>query len=200
MHKFGPLTVMIKNLSKRLSMHINVVESWRHFAAETSSNLIDKFGDMYVLCIQNGSKPEPTATFISNNLFKVLTIRKRRMSIASSFVGVLYGIMVSLSVTLYITIGIVQFMGRMMSDLAVQNPDFVSGGFLNTIFSASYSTQGIEYMAFAVLFTHALLSSLMLPMLKGGHLASSVVHFVALLWIGSVAAYVAGIMVGGLMG
>jgi flagellar protein FlaJ len=200
MHKFGPLTPMITNLSRRLAMHINVAESWRHFAAETSSNLIDKFGEMYVLCIQNGSKPEATSTFISNNMFKVLTIRKRRGSIASSFIGVLYGIMVSLSVTLYITIGIVRYMGTMMSELAVQNPDFVSGGFLTTIFSASYSTTGIELMAFSVLFTHALLSSLMLPMLKGGHLAGSVVHFVALMWIGSVSSYLADILIGGLMG
>ena len=88
MHKFGPLTPMITNLSRRLAMHINVAESWRHFAAETSSNLIDKFGEMYVLCIQNGSKPEETSIFISNNMFKVLDHPEEAAdSIASSFVG-----------------------------------------------------------------------------------------------------------------
>ncbi len=200
MHKFGPLTDMIKNLSKRLSMHISAPESWRHFAAETSSNLIEKFGDMYVLCIQNGSKPEPTSIFISNNMFKVMTIRKRRQVISSSFVGILYGIMVSLSVTLYITIGIVQYMGKMMSDLVTQNPGFISGGFLTNIFTASYSTTGIELMAFLILITHALLSSLMLPMLKGGHLAGAVIHFIALMWIGSVGAFLAQFLIGSLMG
>ena len=40
----------------------------------------------------------------------------------------------------------------------------------------------------------------MLPMLKGGHLAGSVVHFVALMWIGSVASFLADILIGGLMG
>jgi flagellar protein FlaJ len=200
MHKFGPLTDMIKNLSKRLAMHINATDSWRHFSAECSSSLIDKFGEMYVLCIQNGSKPEPTSIFISSNMFKVLTVRKRRQTIASSFVGILYGIMISLSVTLYVTIGIVAFMGKMMSDLAVQNPDFISGGFLTSIFSASYSTAGIELMAFSVIFIHALMSSLMLPMLKGGHLAGAVIHFIALMWIGSVGSYFSSIMIGGLIG
>ena len=108
--------------------------------------------------------------------------------------------MVSLSVTLYVTIGIVAFMGKMMSDLAVQNPDFVSGGFLTSIFSASYSTAGIELMAFSIIFIHALMSSLMLPMLKGGHLAGAVIHFIALMWIGSVGSYFSSIMIGGLMG
>ena len=199
MHKFGPLTSMIKNLSKRLAMHINATESWKHFAAETSSSLIDKFGEMYVMCIQNGSKPEATSIFLSNNMFKILTVRKRRQSIASSFVGLLYGIMVSLSVTLYVTIGIVDFMGEMMGDLAVSNPDFVSGGFLTNIFSSDYDTAGLQLMAFAVIFIHALMSSLMLPLLKGGHMAGSLIHFIALMWIGSVGGFMANIMISGLM-
>jgi flagellar protein FlaJ len=200
MHKFGPLTAMIRNLSKRLSMHINATDSWRHFAAETSSNTIDKFGDMYVLCIQNGSKPEPTSIFISNNMFKVLAIRKKRQTIASSFVGILYGIMISLSITLYITIGIVQYMGKIVSDLVTTDPDFLSGGFITTIFSATYSTTGIELMAFLVIFIHALLSSMLLPMLKGGHIAGFVVHFVTLLWMGSVSSLISQMLISGLVG
>jgi len=199
MHKFGPLTDMIKNLSKRLAMHINATESWRHFSAETSSSLIERFGEMYVLCIQNGSKPEATSIFISNNMFKVLTIRKRRQTIGSSFVGLLYGIMVSLSVTLYVTVGIVDYMGGVMGDLAISNPDFISGGFLTNIFSGSYSTAGIELMTFSVIFIHALMSSLMLPMLKGGHMAGAIIHFIALMWIGSVGGFMAEMMIGGLM-
>ena len=32
MHTFGPLTVMIRNLSRRLQMHISATDSWKHFA------------------------------------------------------------------------------------------------------------------------------------------------------------------------
>lgn len=200
MHSFGPLTNMVRNLSKRLNMHINASESWKHFSAETSSNLIDKFGEMYVMCIQNGSKAEPTSVFISNNMFKVLTIRKKRIVIASSFIGILYGVMISLSITLYVTIGIVQYMGSMMSELVQQNPDFLSGGFLTNIFAAEYSTAGIELMAFAIIIVHAALSSLMLPLLKGGHVAGSVIHFIALIWIGSLSSLISQMLISGLMG
>ena len=86
-----------------------------------------------------------------------------------------------------------------MGDLAVSNPDFVSGGFLTNIFSASYSTAGIELMTFCVIFIHALFSSIMLPMLKGGHLAGSIIHFIAMMWIGSVGGFMAQMMIGGLM-
>jgi len=199
MHSFGPLTNMVRNLSKRLALHINAEESWKHFSAEASSDLIDKFGEMYVTCIHRGAKAEATSLFISNNMFKVLTIRKRRSVIASSFVGILYGVMISLSITLYITISIVQYMGAMMSQLAIDDTGFMAGGYLSSIFSADFNTAGIELMVFSIIFVHAALSSLMLPMIKGGHIVGSLVHFIALIWIGSLASAISQFMITALL-
>ena len=168
--------------------------------AESSSNLINKFGEMYVQCVQNGSKAEPTSIFISNNMFKIITIRKKRQVISSSFVGILYGVMISLSFTIYITIGIVQYMGQTMSTLAVNNPDFLSGGILTNIFSASYNTNGLEIMAISIILVHAFMSSLMLPLLKGGHVAGSVIHFVALIWVASAASLASAYLISMLLG
>ncbi|MBI0584381.1 MAG: archaellar assembly protein FlaJ [Methanomassiliicoccus sp.] len=199
MHSFGQLTTMVRNLSKRLALHINASDSWKHFAAETSSDLIDKFGEMYVTCIHNGSKAEATSVFISNNMFRVLTIRKKRSATASSFVGILYGVMISLAVTLYITIGIVNYMSDIMSSIVIDDPGFASGSFLTGILSASFDTASIELMVFSVIIVHATLSSVMLPMIKGGHIVGSVVHFIALIWIASAASLISQYLVGGLL-
>jgi len=198
MHSFGPLTAMVRNLSKRLALHINAADSWKHFAAESSSDLIDKFGEMYVMSIQNGSKAEPTSMFISNNMFRVLTIRKKRSVTASSFVGILYGVMISLAVTLYITIGIVNYMSGIMSDVVI-DPGVAGGNFLMGIIAADIDTSAIEMMVFSVVLVHATLSSLMLPMIKGGHIVGSVVHFIALIWIASVASLVSQYLIDGLL-
>lgn len=198
MHTFGPLTAMVKNLSKRLALHISAVDSWKHFAAETSSDLIDKFGEMYVTCIQNGSKAEPTSLFISNNMFRVLSIRKKRSQTASSFVGILYGVMISMAVTLYITIGIVDYMGQVMSSVVLTDGG-ASTSFLSGILSANFDVGSIELMVFAVILVHATLSSLMLPMIKGGHIVGSIVHFIALIWIASVASMVSQSLISGLL-
>jgi flagellar protein FlaJ len=198
MHTFGPLTAMVKNLSKRLALHISAVDSWKHFAAETSSDLIDKFGEMYVTCIQNGSKAEPTSLFISNNMFRVLSIRKKRSQTASSFVGILYGVMISMAVTLYITIGIVSYMGQVMSSVVLTDGG-ASTSFLSGILSANFDVGSIELMVFAVILVHATLSSLMLPMIKGGHIVGSIVHFIALIWIASVASMISQSLIGGLL-
>ena len=200
MHTFGPLTAMVRNLSKRLALHINAAESWKHFASETSSDLIDKFGEMYVTSIHNGSKAEATSLFISNNAFRVLTIRKKRSVTASSFVGILYGVMISLAVTLYITIGIVDYMGVMISSVVIDDPGSVGGGFLNGIISFTFDTSAIELMVFSVILVHATLSSLMLPMIKGGHIVGSVIHFIALIWIASAASLISTYLIGGLLG
>jgi archaellum biogenesis protein FlaJ (TadC family) len=37
-------------------------------------------------------------------------------------------------------------------------------------------------------------------MLKGGHLAGAVIHFIALMWIGAVGAFLAQFLIGSLMG
>jgi flagellar protein FlaJ len=189
---------MVKNLSKRLALHISAADSWKHFAAETSSDLIDKFGEMYVTCIQNGSKAEPTSLFISNNMFRVLSIRKKRSQTASSFVGILYGVMISLAVTLYITIGIVDYMAQVMSTVVITDGG-ASTSFLSGILSADFDVGGIEMMVFAVVMVHATLSSLMLPMIKGGHVVGSIVHFIALIWIASASSLISQSLISGLL-
>lgn len=196
LHSFGPLTAQIRNLSKRLNMHIDATDSWRHFASETGSNLIYKFGEMYTRCVQNGSKAEATSIFISNNMFKIMTIRKKKQMLSSSFVGIVYGVMISLAFTLYITIGIVQYMANTMSGIAALTSD--TGTYLTTLFSATVNIGSLQTMAFAVIFIHAFFSSMMLPLLHGGHIMSFVTHFIALLWVASVAMIASQMMLSGL--
>lgn len=199
MHKFGPLTSMVRNLSKRLRMHIDPRISWKHFSSETSSHLIDRFGDMYLECSQNGSKPEETSLFISNNMFKILSIRKKRSIIASNFFGVLYGVMISLAFTLWITIGITEYMGEVMTTVAIDDPT-MNGGFLGTILNADFDVGPLRLMAFGVILIHAFFSSLMLPLLRGGHLMGAAIHIISLLWMASIADYLVQFMLKSLLG
>jgi len=52
---FRALTDNVDALYKRLNMRIDDIRSWRLFAAETGSYLIQKFGDMYVVGRQMGA-------------------------------------------------------------------------------------------------------------------------------------------------
>jgi flagellar protein FlaJ len=153
---------------------------------------------MYTECVMNGAKPEETSLFISNNMFKILSIRKKRSVIASNFFGVLYGVMVSLSFTIWITIGITKYMAEVIGGITID--DSSGGAFLNTILNADFSVEPLEYMAFAVMFIHAFFSSIMLPLLKGGHIMSAAIHLITLLWLASISQFVVDIMLSTLLG
>jgi flagellar protein FlaJ len=198
LHKFGPLSSMVNNLSKRLGLHINAVDAWNHFSAEASSGLIKRFGQMYTECVLNGAKPEPTSLFISNNMFKILAIRKKKHTVSSSFLGVLYGVMVSLAFTLFVTIGIARYMGDTISSLVVENQDFMNQGFLGSIFNADFSVEPLILMANTVIIVHALCSALMLPLMKGGHPAGAAIHLIVLLWIGSASQFAVTLLLDGM--
>ncbi len=200
MHKFGPLTPMVRGLSKRLRMHINPKISWKHFSSETSSHLIDRFGDMYMECALNGSKPEETSLFISNNMFKILSIRRKRNLIASNFFGVLYGVMVSLAFTLWITIGITEYMGEVIQSVQITDDGGITSGFLDTVLNANFDVEPLRMMAFGVVLVHAFFSSLMLPLMRGGHIMGAAIHLISLLWIASVAEYAVQFLLKGLLG
>ncbi|HTY46066.1 MAG TPA: type II secretion system F family protein [Methanomassiliicoccales archaeon] len=199
MHKFGPLTKLIKNLEKRLSTRISTMDAWRHFSSEASSNLINKFGEMYIHSTLNGSKPEPTSIFISNNMGKILAVRKKRDVLAGSFVGVLYGVMVATGFTLFITVGIVEYMGHMINALIVPGQDFVQLGILTSIFSASFNVEMLRTMVYFLIVVHAAASAVMLTILKGGHIVGAGVHFLIMIWIGMATAYLAEAALGGLL-
>ncbi len=91
-------------------------------------------------------------------------------------------------------------MSDMMSSVVIDDPGAVGGGFLNGLISTSFDMSAIETMVFSVILVHATLSSLMLPMIKGGHIVGSVTHFIALIWIASVASLVSKFLIGWLLG
>jgi flagellar protein FlaJ len=199
MHKFGPLTDAIKNLSKRLSTRIDTVRAWTYFSAESSSNLINKFSEMYVHGTLNGGKPEPTSMFISNNMLKLLGVRTKRTILASNFVGVLYGLMIALSITMWITVEIIRFMGEMASGLMSQGDTPVTFGLLDNMFQASADIEVISVLILSMVVLHALFSALIITKLRGGHMLGAAVHFVALTWIGALSSYIVTVFMSGLL-
>ncbi|HVO77820.1 MAG TPA: type II secretion system F family protein [Methanomassiliicoccales archaeon] len=199
MHKFGALTVPVRNLARRLCLYLNATGSWKHFAAETNSQLINKFSSLYVECVLNGAKAEPTSTFISQNMFKTLAIRKKRNAMASNFTGVLYGIMVALSFTLWVTIGITTYMSDMIGNLVITGGTTASGGILTNIFNANFDPAPLAIMTFAVLVIHAFFSSLILPLMRGGHPTTAAIHFVILIWVGALSSFAVDIMLKGVL-
>jgi flagellar protein FlaJ len=191
---FGALTRNVDNLYRRLNLRISTTRSWRLFAAETGSYLIQKFGDMYVVGRRMGGDPKVLGQVISKNFGEVLRVREQRTQATSTFIGVMYGITAASVFSAFIGLAIAEQM------LAITESIDSNNELMSLLFSPEvYDVATIEVLLLVVVLVNALLSSLMIRLIDRGHMINAYVHFVALTWIGSVVAVVTQVVAGQLI-
>ena len=179
--KFGALTELIDDLYKRLNLRLNAEKAWRYFTADAHSYLIQKFSEMYLIGRQMGGDPKHLGDLISGNMGEVQQLRQRRTQAASTMVGVLYGITAAATFAFFIGLGIVDVisgLGLNFSNSAVPVDDLIN--------TAMYDIQLIEYLLVVTVLVNAVLSSLMIRVVDGGHKVNAYIHFVVLTWISSI--------------
>ncbi len=184
---FGSLTANVDALYKRLNMRIDELRSWRLFAAETGSYLIQKFGDMYVMGRRMGGDPRSLGQVISANQTQVLKLREKRQQATTTLIGVLYGITASMVFAFFIGLEIVEIMVDITAEMDVDGAAAAGTDFLS---AADYDLQLIEYLLIATIFINAAISSVIIRFTDRGHLISGLVHFVFLVWISGVIAVI----------
>ena len=178
---FGALTEDVNNLFKRLNMRIEPSKAWKYFAADTQSYLIQKFSEMYLVGRQMGGEPKLLGELISANMNEVNQLRERRKQATVTLIGVLYGITAASTFAFFIGIEIVNMISNMTVDLSAGNT--AAGQIINT---SAYDIPVVEALLVTVILFNALLSSLMIRTVDGGHKMNAYLHFVVLAWIGAV--------------
>ncbi|WP_254861911.1 archaellar assembly protein FlaJ [Halovivax gelatinilyticus] len=188
---FGALTANIDALYKRLHMRVDDIRSWRLFAAETGSYLIQKFGDMYVMGRQMGGNPRLLGQLISMNQSHVLKVREKRQQATTTLTGVLYGITASAVFSFFIGLEVVKIMMDITAEMDLDQQ--MVGGLLQT---AQYNLVVIEYLLIATILINAALSAVMIRLTDRGHMITGLVNFVLLTWMGAIIAVITGYVVG----
>lgn len=180
---FGELTGNIDDLYKRLNSRVNSVRSWRIFAIESGSYLIQKFGNMYVIGRRLGGDPKQLGVIISANFNEVVRVREKRSQETSTFIGVVYGITAAAFFSAFISLEIAGQMLEITVDL--QSTSARTSSLLKT---GSYDISLINYLMLVVVLINAALSSLMIRIIDRRHPLSAFAHYVVLVWIGSLVA------------
>jgi flagellar protein FlaJ len=178
---FGALTTDVNNLYKRLNMRIEPAKAWQYFAADSQSYLIQKFSEMYLVGRQMGGEPKILGELISENMNEVNQLRERRKQSTITLIGVLYGITAASTFAFFIGIEIVNLLSNMSLELSTTGFDYAQ--IINT---DSYDIPVVEALLVLVILFNALLSSLMIRTVDGGHKMNAYVHFVVLAWIGAI--------------
>ncbi|MCD2205005.1 archaellar assembly protein FlaJ [Halobacterium sp. KA-6] len=178
---FGALTELVEDLYKRLNLRIDAERAWRYFSGDAHSYLIQKFSEMYLIGRQMGGDPKHLGDLISSNMSEVQQLRQQRNQAASTMVGVLYGITAAATFAFFIGLGVVDVISGLGLDFS--NPAFDVGEIINT---AVYDIQLIEYLLVLTILINALLSSLMVRVIDGGHKVNAYIHFVVMTWISAI--------------
>ena len=182
-HDFGPLTDDIKALYKRVSMRIDRQRAWQLFGAETNSELISKFSEMFAEGTSTGGEPRAISRIISDNFTKILGLRIEKFQSQGRITGILYGLAAAMTVILYMAV----FMTEGFFDLFAQlhpTPGFEYIPFLR---ASTFNMTLINGLVVFVIFIHALVSMAITRVIGGGHWAGGLTHLVGIMWIAAIA-------------
>ncbi|WP_267163898.1 archaellar assembly protein FlaJ [Halovenus salina] len=181
---FGPLTENIDDLYKRLNMRIEPVEAWRYFTADCRSYLIQTFSEMYLIGREMGGNPQLLGELISENMNEVLQLREQRKQATTTLIGLLYGMTAASTFAFFIGLEVVNVISDLGLDL-----DTGAGIDVGQIIQPDvYNIPLIEFLLVVVIMFSAMLSSLMVRTVDGGHKVNTYMHFVLLAWISSLVA------------
>lgn len=183
------LSQLVRELYIRLATTGDVFRSWAFFAVESGSNIITKFTNIFIGSIYSGSDPKTVSTVISSNINKLLEFRKLREETASGSRGELYGVFFGVSLTMFITVGVAEFVFGFFSGAAttletVQTISFLSIGSMDV---------GLIYLLIVgIVVFHAAFSALLIKFLDGGIIYGATTHFVIMIWIMAISDWAVG--------
>ncbi len=195
-HDFGPITRDVNNLYKMLVTRIDKFRSWDYFAANTGSNLIQRFSGMFVQATNLGGQPEVIGDIIATNFHRITTLRKKRSQSAGSLVGVLYGLTAGIGFTMYISLGVVGLMQDMFA--YVDMPPGMSMAMV--IHTDVGSIDMLANMVLLIMVFHSLLSAILIRIVDGGHMLCATIDFVIMVWISGISAIFTMAAVSSLLG
>ena len=185
-HEFGVLNEPVRGLYARLRVRCDKFQSWMYFAGETGSNMIEKFGSIFIQVINLGGHPEKASQIISNNFIKLLSLRELRLQLASSVKGVYYGTLLGVAGSTLATLRMVGLMDatfkKSFASIA-QTPSVSSltQGILPSIGDINMAV--VEDMLFVILLIHAGFSAYSIKMVDGGSKYTALLDFVIMTWL-----------------
>ncbi|MFC6723804.1 archaellar assembly protein FlaJ [Halobium palmae] len=180
---FGPLSPDVERLYRRLKMRIETTRSWRLFAVDTRSYLIQKFSEMYVVGRGMGGDPKQLGELISRNMNNVNQLREQRRQATVTLIGLLYGITAASSFAFFIGLQVVSILAELSDGLSVDQFDFGK-----IIYAGVYDIPLIEFLLLLIILFNAVLSSLMIRTIDGGNKTNAYIHYVGLTWLGCLTA------------
>ncbi len=195
-YKFGPLTKHINDLYNRLALRIDKHLAWKTFGAETGSDLISKFNDLYVDGTEVGGDAKKISEIISENFLKILALRKKRFLAASTTSGLLYGSMVFITFPLYVLMWVVALMNNMFAEIAPISQEY---SFLSLFTGTMISIQLMRVLLFALVIVHTVIAAAIKKVVSASSNVKVLYDLVVMIWVGAITAVISATVMNSIM-
>lgn len=190
-HDFGVLNRHVISLYRRLRLGNNKYRCWVLFAADTGSNLITNFVQIFTETIYLGGNAEKIGELVSKNFSRLLSLRKLRVQLASSLRGAFYGSLVGFAAASYVSAKITEMLAKLFKS-PLESLSGGQGSYMASVVSsiAPPSTIEIDFGKIAVyigimIIVHCVISSLVIKIVDGGNNYAALFDLVVMLWIGA---------------
>jgi flagellar protein FlaJ len=190
-HDFGPLTDNIKALYKRIAMRINRQRAWQLFGAETNSELISKFSEMFSEGTSTGGEPRAISRIISDNFSKILGLRIEKFQMQGRVTGLLYGLAVAMTVILYMALFTTESFFDLFSKVELER----GYEFITILRAETFDLGLINALVVFLITVHAFISMAVTRVIGGGHWVGGLTHLVGIMWLAAFAAVVTQVAV-----
>jgi flagellar protein FlaJ len=175
---FGILNRDVKKLYRRLRMVKDPDAPWEKFFEETGSDMISKFGGIFLEAVRLGGSAQKAAEIVSENMMRVGNMMERRKEASASLRNTLYGISFGVIFSLYAGMMIVKMMTGMFEDVGDSVAQILPG-----FFEQSSNFQLSMGMLTMLILIHSLTSAIMIKVVDSGDYRNALFHFVILIWM-----------------
>jgi len=175
---FGILNEDVKKLYRRLKMVKNPDAPWEKFFEETGSDMISKFGGIFLEAVRLGGSAQQAAQIVSDNMIRVSNMMERRKEASASLRSTLYGVSFGVVFSLYAGMMIVKMMTGMFEDVSESVAQILPG-----FFEQSSNFNLSMGMLTMLILIHSLSSAFMIKIVDSGDYRNGLFHFVILMWM-----------------
>jgi len=194
LHDFGPLSEHIDMMYKRLATRIDKIQPWAFFAADTGSNLIAKFTEMFVKGVNIGGDPEEIANIVSENFLAMNNLRKKRAQTSANVQGLMYGLTAAITITLFMALNLMLMMNGIFSEAPI------TGDIAIPLNLEGFDMVLMSTFMISIILIHALFSAIILNVVTGSHKIMILYHFPLLSFFGAVTAVITNLAMKNVLG
>ena len=151
--------------------------------AETNSELISKFSEMFSEGTSTGGEPRAISRIISDNFSRLVTLRIEKFATQGRINGLMYGLGAAMTVILYLAL----YLSEGFFDMFSQVEPIQGFEYITILQAQTFDLELLNFLVVLIILIHAVVSMAITRVIGGGHWVGGLTHLVGIMWVAAIA-------------